>query len=209
LLFRPPLNAGAGNDTIQLQALPAGSLTVHGQGGINTLDYSAFSTGVYVNLATHEATGLAAFDGIQNVTGGAGNDLLVGDAANNVLIGGGGRNLLIGGAGEDQLMGGSGDDLLIAGTTAFDQNKAALLAIMAEWDRPDADYPTRIAHLTGTAGGLNQGFYLNSGSNPNLPVTVFNDADSDTLTGGAGLNWFFYSPYQDQITDWQAGERLN
>src|SRR5262249_20629850 len=99
--------------------------------------------------------------------GGDGNDTInvSGSNVGNVLLGGGGSDLLIGGLGPDVLIGGtgpstlragSGGDILIGGTTSFDNNAAALAAVLAEWSRTDADYTTRIAHLMGTmSGGLN------------------------------------------------------
>src|SRR5262249_61023940 len=89
-------------------------------------------------LATHTnrtvktgAAGQAA--NFENVTGGAGNDLIIGNAANNSLVGGNGRDLLIGGVGPDSLSGGAGDDLLLGDPTIYDANLAALDAILTAW----------------------------------------------------------------------------
>jgi len=41
----------------------------------------------------------SSFDGVENVTGGDGNDTLTGNSAANVLIGGGGNDTIKGGAG--------------------------------------------------------------------------------------------------------------
>jgi Ca2+-binding RTX toxin-like protein len=195
------LNSGSGNDTIKLSALPAGPLTIDGQGGTNTLDYSAFTTGVVVNLVTGSATGLSSMANIVNVTGGAGNDILVGNAQANVLNGGGGRNLLIGGAGADQLIGGSGDDLLIGGSTTYDTNAAALAGILAEWGRTDVDYATRIGHLKGTQVGGWNGATLLTSSN------MYEDWVADTLTGALGQDWF-WTGYWD-VTDLASGEHVD
>ena len=113
------LNAGAGDDHIDmLPGAAAGSLTLDGQGGVNTLDYSAYATDVVVNLALGTATDVAGgVANVANVTGGGGHDILVGAAGKNVLAGGGGRDILIGGVGGDWLDGGADDDLLFDGTT--------------------------------------------------------------------------------------------
>jgi hypothetical protein len=54
----------------------------------NKLDYSLYAGDVRVNLPLGTATGFAQISGIQDVTGGNGNSLLVGDANPNILIGG-------------------------------------------------------------------------------------------------------------------------
>jgi PKD domain-containing protein/hemolysin type calcium-binding protein len=142
--------------------------------------------------------------------GGAGNDVLMGGAGNNVvfgeagddtLYGNFGRNLLIGGAGADRLLGRPGDDILVGGTTAFDANEAALLAIIAEWTSA-ADYQTRIAHLRGTTtGGLNGSYFLNA-------TTVFDDLAVDRLYGSGGFDWFF-AGIDDVIAHLESEEEQN
>jgi hypothetical protein len=95
---------------------------------------------------------------------------------------------LIGGAGQATLQAGAGGDILIGGTTAYDNNAAALAAILAEWTRTDIGYATRIADLTGTTGGLNvingMYFFLNAS-------TVHGNGLADNFYGGAGMDWFF------------------
>jgi Ca2+-binding RTX toxin-like protein len=148
--------AGVGADTFRMQpGTYAGALTLNGQSGLDTLDYSAYATGVTVALAQNKATNTTSISGIETVLGGAGNDLLRGDdginqlhgngghdilvgyAGADGLFGGGGRDLLIGGAGADTLNGGTDDDVYVGGSTAFDANEPALLAVRAEWARTD------------------------------------------------------------------------
>jgi Ca2+-binding RTX toxin-like protein len=86
---------------------------IDGGGGINTLDYSAYTTDVTVDLGAGAATGTGRISNIQNATGGSGNDTLTGDLADNILIGGGGNDILTGGMGNDILIGGMGDDLYV------------------------------------------------------------------------------------------------
>ena len=56
-----------------------------------------------------------------------------------------------------------GDDILLGGSTDYDLSStamtynvrlAALNAVMAEWSRTDETITQKMAHLTGTAGGL-------------------------------------------------------
>jgi Ca2+-binding RTX toxin-like protein len=139
------------------------------------------------------------FAGTGNTTlqGGGGNDVLVGGGGNDTLIAGKGRDLLIAGAGASRLIGNSGDDILIAGTTAFDDNEAALYAIMAEWTS-SRSYADRVANLSGTGSGpSNNGNYFLIASGPN--ATVFDNGASNVLNGGSGLDWFFANLAQDSI----------
>src|SRR5262249_43492879 len=120
-----------------------------------------------------------------DASGSSANNVLEGGAGSDNLKAGSGRDLLVGGRGADVLQGTSGDDILIGGTTDYDSNLAALSAVLAEWGRTDADYQTRVNHLNGTLGGGRNGGLLLTAS------TVHDDAASDQLSGGAGLDWFF------------------
>src|SRR5438093_9176751 len=121
------------------------------------------------------------------------NNVLVGGGGTDRLIGGPGRDILIGGAGQATLQAGAGGDILIGGTTAYDNNAAALAAVLAEWSRTDIDYTARMADLTNTTGGMNvingMYFFLNNGMSG--PRTVFGNGLADNLYGGAGLDWYF------------------
>jgi hypothetical protein len=74
---------------------------------------------------------------------------------------------------------------LIGGTMIFDDNDAALAAILAEWQSSDR-YNTRFDRLEGLrSGGLNGSFHLIWGT------TVKDDGAPDVLNGGAGFDWYF------------------
>jgi Ca2+-binding RTX toxin-like protein len=191
------LRGGSGVDTFRL--LSTGSLagSINGGGAPagqgNWLDYSARPTGANVDLTNGTATSVTGgVSNIQNVLGGQGSNVLrgnalgnvlVGGAGNDLLIGGSGRNFLIGGAGSDTITGGSSDDILIGGTTSFSANEAALMAILAEWQRP-IPFSQRVADLT-TGVGPGGSVQLVWGK------TVLDDGVPDTIQGGGGMDWIF------------------
>jgi Ca2+-binding RTX toxin-like protein len=211
------VQGGSGNDTFKFgdtsefvtnPSALLGAVTIDGQGGTNTLDYSAYNVGVRVNLALGTATGAAGgISNIQNVTGGSGNDILVGNDQANVLRAGAGRDILIGRGGADTLFGGTGDDILIGDSTVYDLNPAALEDLMREWGRTDligsaeSQYATRILHLLGLGSGLNGATHLDLSK-------VIDDGVADSLVGGTGLDWFFQLG-ADTITGLSPTERVN
>jgi hypothetical protein len=189
------LAGGIGPDIFAVA--PAGQMaSINGGGGGDWLDYNAFTTAVTADLARGTATGITKkVSNIQSVIGGTGND---------TLTAGIGRNILIGGPGADVLTGGTDDGLLIGGTTSFESNHAALRSVLAEWQRPDADYGRRLTDLE-YSGGLNGTSVLTWG-------TTVVAGTGDTLTGGAGRNWFFanlYTGNKDTITNLKPGEQVN
>ena len=111
------VRGGKGNDTFRLPtALSPAPLTLIGGAGVNTLDYSASTAGVTVNLLTGKATGAkGGIAGFTNVFGGSGDDELTGNAAANTLRGYDGNDRLFGGDGIDFLDGGNGNDYLDGG----------------------------------------------------------------------------------------------
>jgi Ca2+-binding RTX toxin-like protein len=225
------LTGGAGDDVFKFSNGKLLSGALDGGAGTNTIDASLYTTGVAIDLTAGTASIAAGGVGnVANLTGGAGNDTLTGSAGDNVILGNAGndvlsggaggndvlvggagndtltggadRSLLLGGAGSDQLAGGGADDILVAGTTTYDANTAALLAILAEWKRTDLGYQQRIDHIRGTTpGGLNLGFNLKA-------ATVQDDHVADTLTGGLGQDWFWAHLGQDTF-DQAPGEQLN
>jgi Ca2+-binding RTX toxin-like protein len=161
------LSGGIYADVFRFNSGTQLSGAIEGNGGGDTLDYSAYTAAapVTVNLLTGLATSvpngargiahvtgglgndsLTGTPGDNSLRGGGGNDTLVGDAGSDVLIGdtgtdtirgGAGRDLLIGGADADVLSGEAGDDILIGGTTSFDANAELLGVVMSEWTRTD------------------------------------------------------------------------
>jgi Ca2+-binding RTX toxin-like protein len=172
-----------------------GEIVVHGLGGNDRIMISPQVTKPVVlfgeagsDVLTGGAGNDQLFGGVGNdkLVGGKGDDLLVGGDGNDALSGGTGTNVLIGGVGADRLTGGTGDDLLIAGPTAFDTDPTGLANIVAEWTS-GSPYTDRVAHLTGGAGGANNGTFLTP------TVTVTDDGVKDVLTGGKGTDWFVAS----------------
>ncbi|TMQ31846.1 MAG: hypothetical protein E6K70_21835 [Planctomycetota bacterium] len=84
-------------------------------------------------------------------------------------------------------------DLLIGGSTAFDNDQTALIAIMREWTSGH-DLATRIADLSGTASRtsfnqrLNGNYFLRM-SGPG--ATVFDDYVRNVLYVRDSLDWWF------------------
>ncbi len=145
------------------------------------------------------ATGIGGtVKNIQNVIGGNGTgyNILVGDGGNS-LTGGGGRDLLIAGPASSTLTGGGGDDILIGGTTLYDTNIPALMAIMAEWTRTDQGYAARVNSVM-NGGGSSGSFVLNT-------TTVTGNGGGNTLNGGTGQDLFFGTLVTD-TTDRTASE---
>ena len=214
------LTGGTGPDAFEI--LPTGSLSGNinaGTGtGFNSLSYSQWTTGVSVNLSVATAANATAIAGIlsnlQMVTGGLGNDTLIGRATkstiligldgNDTLTGGSQRDLLLGGLGIDTLSGAAGDDLLVSGTTSYDRNREALIAINSEWISTRS-FALRTANIWGNGTGTrnNGDFRLNSNPSDSITDTVFADTDVDSLTGGLNQDWFFAS--LDDTTDLTGG----
>jgi Ca2+-binding RTX toxin-like protein len=186
---------------------PTGHLIVYGQASDDTIKLQTAA----INGKTVYVTAPAFLFGDDdndtlNTQGSTANNVLVGGAGNDTLQAGSGRDLLIGGTGADVLHGDGGDDILIGGTTDYDSNLTALNAIMAEWGRTDADYATRVKHLSGAlSGGLNGSTLLKAGTGG----TVHDDAAIDTLFGEGGSDWFFAllsGTNKDVVKDQATGE---
>lgn len=110
------LFGGAGNDTLEGGN---GNDLLDGGKDVDTADYGYTSTGVSVSLvfgtAYVNSTDQDTLTGIENVSGGGGDDTIRGNATANLLAGGKGRDSLTGLAGDDVLLGEDGDDTLNGG----------------------------------------------------------------------------------------------
>lgn len=179
--------------------VPFAHLLVYGYGGNDTLQLSGVLT-----------VPAFLFGGDGNDTLNAGvstaNNVLVGGANTDALTGGKGRDLLIGGLGADTLRASGGDDILIGAYSDYDANLTALCILMKEWGRTDADYSTRVKHLSGTlGGGLNGSYFLSV----KTVHTVYDDAAIDNMFGDAGMDWYFArtsGKYRDKVNNKSTGE---
>ncbi len=97
----------------------AGRDRIEGGDGSDTVDYRLSGASVTIDLMVRNANGYNIGTGgdasgdllkdIENISGSAGNDVLMGSDVGNVLDGGAGDDTLAGGDGDDTLIGGAGD----------------------------------------------------------------------------------------------------
>ena len=125
---RDQLDGGAGPDRIEGRGdedvikdgdagSPPAADTIDGGSGRDHLDFSDVDRPVRVNLplGLGGAAGEDRLFGLEDVTGGDGDDVLVGAADANRLLGLGGDDRLTGDGGDDRLEGSTGDDRLAGG----------------------------------------------------------------------------------------------
>ena len=186
----------AGNDTLNvtsdgavLTSFEGGSITsvelvtADLSAGTDTLSYGTTTAAVAVNLATGTASGFSSIAGIENATGGSGNDALTGDAGGNALSGGAGDDTLSGGLGNDVLNGGAGID-----TASYAEESDAIFVDLAAGTArrgsaaaPIEDTLAAIENVTGGSGG--DTLSGNGGAN-----TLDGGAGNDTLLGAGGAD---------------------
>ena len=119
------LAGGNGNDTYAFNPvsgnLGGATISESSNAGTDTLDFSAFNSGVAIRLDNSSkqtvlegtlSLTVSGGTGIENVVGGNGNDTITGDAGANLLMGGAGNDTIKGESGNDILYGGAGNDWL-------------------------------------------------------------------------------------------------
>jgi len=114
------LFGGDGNDRFIAEPVVDGNDSLDGGAGIDTMDYARRTIGVSVSVGNGQADDgqpggeLDAVDvSVENVNGGAGDDVIVGSSAANLIMGGDGDDELYGDAGRDEIHGGYGADILV------------------------------------------------------------------------------------------------
>lgn len=116
--------SGGADDDILSGGTDTDPDTVDGGAGEDQVSWENETRPVSADLADPARDGVAADDlliAIEDLVGGAGDDVLTGDAAVNRLAGGAGADWLNGGPGRDLLRGDAGDDTLsAAGESAGD-----------------------------------------------------------------------------------------
>ncbi len=146
------------------------------EGGIDTLTYNSpvlptTTVGVTVDLASGTASGFTSIVGVENATGGSGDDLFIGDAGNNAFVGGAGS-----------------DTYSLAGTTAG----ATITTGSATSAEAGTDTLAQIENYIGSQG--NDSILLNGGVN-----LIDGQAGNDTLNGGAGADTILGGDGNDTI----------
>lgn len=195
------LIGGAGDDLI---AGGAGADVMKGGGGFDTAVFSG-KTQVTVNLGLTRAQdtgrGRDQLLGIENVTTGAGDDLIAGNADNNVLNGAGGRDRLAGKVGDDLLFGGAGNDILDGGrgadTAVFDAGKGAIVVDL------------RIAGAQKTGQGRDQLIGIENLTSAGGHDTLTGDARANVLIGGGGKDVLSGLAGHDTLQGGDGSDLLN
>jgi filamentous hemagglutinin family protein len=228
------IQGGNGRNTIRLNdGVNFNGVLNGGSGKDNTLDYSASSIGVTINLQTGQATGTLGVSGFNRLIGG-----LASGQGGNTLIGKDGENVTFtAGLGNNVIIGGTGGINTIQETSApanFELRDRSLF-----YSTPFRNYGTsqltniQVANLTGTGANGNVFRIVgwtgdvtltgNRGSNYDIRLsgqgngtTTINDAalplgyDNLSITGAAGDNIFvvdYAQSGQNQVT--VRGQQIN
>ena len=180
------LTGGSGNDDFVFSNGKGVTGLIAGGGGTDQLDYSKYTTGVYVNLLTSLATGAGGVTGIVQVKGSGRSDVLVGNGTGVQLVESAGKNLIIGGSGGGATLdGGSGQDIVIADSTSYDNNQAALQAIESYWSTNAGNFAARVAALSSTSG-ITGGYQLNTST------VTHHSGSGDTIVLASANDWLFW-----------------
>jgi PKD repeat protein len=123
-------------------------------------------------------------EGDDELTGGAGDDLILGGLGSDKLTGGSGNDFLIGGKGSDRIVGSAGHDILVAGDVASRFTDEALRQISAAWAATK-----RVEEAVDDI----------------LDEEII-DANFDQLTGSSGADWFIISS-GDKVTDFKINNK--
>jgi RHS repeat-associated protein len=159
---------------------PIGRIIVFGQGGNDSIQETD-SVGIAAILFGGGGTN------VLSVAGSGADNILVGGPGKNILVGGNRRDILIGGGGAANLIAGRGGDILVGGSTTYDANLSALIALMSEWASGDG-YAQRVHSVFGHGDGGQNGFYVLS------TQTVRHQTSASRLSGGTtGADWFWFS----------------
>ncbi len=231
------LTGGSGNNTFQFANGATISGVINGGGGSNTVDYSAYTGGVTVNLgnataglASYSATGVNgdAANGIMNIDNvvvGTGNNYLTAVGVSSSVsftATGNGNNILVGGSGANTLnASGSGNNILIGdqGTATINGGTGYNLLIggYTAYDAVYADLEAilgiwKTVNSTKTYGKAIASLTAQSYAYTLTPATVHSNA-GDAINADANpdgthvLDWYFAAT-AGEITGENAGEML-
>ena len=182
------LIGGAGNDTYVFAAGFGADIISDDKTSTNTLDFSAFTSALSVDLNTTSFNQSSdnsvswASGTIQNLTTGSGNDVLTGTTDNNMLNGGSGNNTLSGGAGSDTLVGGIDNDTYVfASSFGTDSISDAGGHNTLDFSGVNSLTYTASIRLATTSSGS-----VNWASSSTLFDQIIGSTGNDSISGGSG-----------------------
>jgi Ca2+-binding RTX toxin-like protein len=118
------VSGGAGSDTLGDDGFEGEADSFDGGAGTDVVSYKTSLGDMRIDLAFGSGSGGDTYAGVENATGGRGDDTILGDEGRNRVTGGAGNDTVdgragpdrvVGGGGTDRLRGGSGDDSLGSG----------------------------------------------------------------------------------------------
>ena len=196
------ISGGTGNDFV---VGGGGGDTLTGGSGDDTVDYSASSNGVSVNLLSGEGYGGDAegdrITGFENIIGSGRGDNLIGNGVSNRIDGGLGNDTLAGGAGADTLIGGVGDDTA-SYSTSTDAVRVNLATGLGLYGDAEADVLIGVENVTGSS--QNDTLIGDDGAN-----LIDGAGGNDTLTGGAGDDTLLGNSGDDTLVGGAGADELN
>jgi Ca2+-binding RTX toxin-like protein len=159
---------------------------IAGGNGNDTVVFSG-ATARVVDLANPDAVVESTFvlSGVENLTGGTGNDVFFGDSLNNRLAGGVGNDALSGRAGSDRLSGDNGLDTLFGGA-GFDTLTGGAHDDNLFGGADNDLLQGGIGNDLVRAGDGADGVYGNEGDD-----RLYGDAGADQIEGGSGNDLIF------------------
>ena len=179
------LNGGAGDDLLRPRL--GGGVNQGGSGGEtdgDTVSYVDLASGVTVNLDTDSVSGAVTqtVPGIENATGGSGNDTLIGDAAANRLEGGAGDDVLRPQAGGGVNDGGSGGET--NGDTVSYQDLATGVTVNLDSDTVTGAVTQTVPNVENATGGSGSDTLIGDGAANRLEGLAGDDVLRPKLGGG-------------------------
>ena len=194
------LFAGAGDD--QLTG-GAGNDNLLCGDGLDTASFATSTDALNVDLGAGNSTGAVTGNDTlalcENVTGGAGNDVIVGSAGANTLIGGAGNDTLRGQLGDDVLVGGLGNDGLYGGVGTdcvdYSDSMSAVNVNLTSMKSSGAgnDVLSNVENVVGGSG--NDVIVGSAGAN-----TLDGGAGDDKLDGAGGVDTLSFAGFNAPVT---------
>ena len=198
------VNAGDGDDVVDVSATAGGGMTLGGGPGDDRL---VGATEIFGDAGNDELVGanglvssLAGQDGDDRLTSGRLGSRLDGGAGADVLTGSAREDALIGGLGDDAIDGGGGRDVL--SYAGHPRPVAANLATGAGGAQGERDRLERIEDLGGSDGDDT----LTGDRGPNR---LEGGAGDDTLAGGAGSDYVQGGAGADALAGGAGGDTLD